>query len=361
MGAIFEPCCLTTTLGSLPHSDVERGTALIFEHTPHIPAWSQFPRRAVEENMIRQFTEGMANLAVDGDRVYFDRTLPDYDEQLADFYARYLAVTEEQDEAALETFAISPEYAAGLPEFLAQLPAHTEPVVALKGQVSGPFTLGTTLTDQNRRLAYYDDYLRDMVVKTVALKARWQIKRLGACGRPVMIFIDEPSLLSFGSSTFITIGDEDVLGDLKEVTDEIHRWGALAGVHCEEDTDWSLLMRSELDILSFDAYDHVQGMTLYPRELAAFLERGGSLAWGIVPTLDREAAASETVESLRRRFERGLDMLARKGFDRDLLLRRALITPSCGAGGVLTVELAERVLSLLQVLAAILRGELVPG
>jgi methionine synthase II (cobalamin-independent) len=361
MEPIFEPCCLTTTVGSLPHTDVARGTALIFEHTPQIPAWVQLPRRTVEENMVHQFTEGMAGLAEDGGRVYFDRTLPDFDEQLTDFYARYLAVTEEQDDTALETFAISPACAAGFPEFLAQLPAHIEPVVALKGQITGPFTLGTTLTDQDRRFAYYDDSLRDMVVKTTVLKARWQIKHLAAYGRPVMIFIDEPSLLSFGSSVFITISEEDVLRDLKEVTDEIHSWGALAGVHCEEDTDWSLLMRSELDILDFDAYDHMRGITLYPRELAAFLERGGSLGWGIVPTLDREAAASETVESLRQRFERGLDTLARKGFDRDLLLRRALITPSCGAGGVLTEELAERVLSMLQELAAILRGEFTSG
>jgi hypothetical protein len=44
-----------------------------------------------------------------------------------------------------------------------------------------------------------------------------------------------------------------------------------------------------------------------------------------------------------------------KGFDRELLLRRALITPSCGAGGVLDEPLAERVLRLLQELSDTLR------
>ena len=47
--------------------------------------------------------------------------------------------------------------------------------------------------------------------------------------------------------------------------------------------------------------------------------------------------------------------MAGKGFDRELLLRRALITPSCGAGGVLTVPLAERVLEMLSELSATLR------
>jgi hypothetical protein len=137
----------------------------------------------------------------------------------------------------------------------------------------------------------------------------------------------------------------------------IHAQGGLAGVHCEANTDWSLLMEADLDILDFDAYDHMQAITLYPTELRAFLERGGSLGWGIVPTLDREAAATETVPSLLARFDEGVERLVRKGFERELLLRRALVTPSCGAGGVLTEPLAERVLGLLRQLSTALRKQ----
>ncbi|MCP4516164.1 MAG: hypothetical protein GY824_13175, partial [Delftia sp.] len=115
------------------------------------------------------------------------------------------------------------------------------------------------------------------------------------------------------------------------------------------------LMESDLDILDFDAYDHMQAITLYPAELRAFLERGGSLGWGIVPTLDKEAAGTETIPSLLARFDQGVERLVQKGFERDLLLRRALITPSCGAGGVLDETLAERVLDLLRQLSAALR------
>ena len=116
----------------------------------------------------------------------------------------------------------------------------------------------------------------------------------------------------------------------------VHKQGGLAGVHCEANTDWSLLMETDLDILVFDAYDHMQSITLYPDHLHTFFERGGSLGWGIIPTLDREAAATETLESLTARFDDGLEQLVTKGFDKEQLLRRALITPSCGAGGVLT-------------------------
>jgi hypothetical protein len=351
----FEARCLATTLGSLPHTDVARGTNLMFQSTPQIPAWVQFPRRTFVENMMVQFTEGMPGLVNGGDRVFFDTSTPDLPEHLTGFYTRYLAATEIGDADAMDSFGLSAHYAAGFHAFMARLPDQLLLPVALKGQVTGPFTLGTNLLDQERRCAYYDDTLHDVIVKSVCLKAMWQIERLNAFGLPVMIFLDEPALLGFGSSTFLTISREDVLRDLNEVAEAIHSRGALAGIHCEANTDWSLLMESDLDILDFDAYDHMQVITLYPAELRTFLERGGNLGWGIVPTLDPEAAATETLPSLLARFEEGMDLLVQKGFDGELLRRRALITPSCGAGGALSESLAERVLDILRQLSTTLR------
>jgi hypothetical protein len=355
--SVFEPCCLATTLGSLPHVDVVRGTRLMFESTPEIPCWVQFPKRVFYENMMVQFTEGMPSLVEDteAEKFYFDVDATDYVDQLTDFYTRYLAVAEAGDTGALDTFGLSSRYAAGFGEFVGRLPEHVTSAVMLKGQVTGPFTLGTNLLDQNSRCSYYDDQLRDVIVKTVMLKAAWQMVKLEPFGRRVTIFLDEPGLLGYGSQTFITVSREDIISDVNEVVAAIHERGGLAGVHCEENTDWSLLMETDLDVLDFDAYDHMQAITLYPAELQAFLARGGSLGWGIVPTLDKEAAAAATVPSLLARFDEGVDRLVSRGFDREYLLRRALITPSCGAGGVLTEPLAERVFDLLHQLSVALR------
>jgi hypothetical protein len=358
----FEPCCLATTIGSLPHTDAARATRLMLQSTPEIPSWVQFPKRDFHENMMMQFTEGLPALIQDGDRISFSTLTENYAEQLTDFYERYLAATEEGQNIksrseALDSFSLSSQYAIGFSEFMARLaePSVSGAAVMLKGAVTGPFTLGTNLVDQNGRCAYYDEQLRDVIVKTVSMKAMWQMERLGAFGLPVMIFIDEPSLLGFGKMTFLSISREDVIGDINEVAAVIHAKGGIAGVHCEENTDWSLLMETDLDVLDFDAYDHIQGITLYPAELTRFFERGGCLGWGIVPTLDKNAAATETVESLLERFEEGIEQFVVRGFDRELLRRRALITPSCGAGGVLTEPLAERVLDLLRNLSITLR------
>ena len=329
----------------------------MFESTPEIPSWVQFPKRDFHESMMIQFTEGMPALVQDADRFFFSALVDDYVEQLTDFYQRYISVTEDRKDDALDSFRISPKYAAGFREFISHLPERTASGVPimLKGQVTGPFTLGTNLTDQDGRCAYYDDQLRDVIVKTIEMKAIWQIVQLNAFNLPVMIFLDEPSLLGFGKQTFLTISRQDVIKDINEVAEGIHAQGGIAAVHCEENTDWSLLMETELDILDFDAYDHLQAITLYPEELDKFLKRGGCLGWGIIPTLDRDAAARETVSSLLLRFEQGIEQLEIKGFDRETLLQRALITPSCGAGGVLTEPLAEHVLGLLRQVSTTLR------
>ena len=328
----------------------------MFDSTPEIPSWVQFPKRTFQENMMVQFTEGMPGLMRDRDRMYFNTKSNDFTDQLTECFTYYLAATENGALDALDHFAISTQYAAGFTEFINRLQEQNIPRVALKGQVTGPFTLGINLLDQDDRCAYYEDQLRDMIVKTVGLKAMWQMAQLKAFNQKLIILIDEPSLINFGSQMFLTVSREDIIRDLNEVAALIHNQGGLAGIHCEANTDWSLLMETNLDILVFDAYDHMQAITLYPAELRAFLERGGCLGWGIVPTLDREAAATETVSSLMLRFEEGIDLLVNKGFDRELLLKRTLITPSCGAGGVLTEPMAERVLSLLRDLSLTLRG-----
>jgi hypothetical protein len=114
-------------------------------------------------------------------------------------------------------------------------------------------------------------------------------------------------------------------------------------VHCCGNTDWSILLQTSVDILSFDAYEYAVNVSLYPEELAAFLDRGGTLAWGITPKTP--AAYGETVASLTERLLSGIELLVDKGLHRDDVLRASLVTPSCGLGP-LSEDLAERVCEL---------------
>jgi hypothetical protein len=68
---------------------------------------------------------------------------------------------------------------------------------------------------------------------------------------------------------------------------------------------------------------------LYPDDLAAFLERGGVLAAGIVPTSDD--ATLLVVQELTDRLLRRLPELS-PAMDAEQAGRQLLITPACGLG-----------------------------
>ena len=168
-------------------------------------------------------------------------------------------------------------------------------------------------------------------------------------GTPTMIFFDEPSLSSFGSA-FSSLNREDVVHSLNECFDAVK---GLKGIHCCGNTDWSVLLSTHLNILSFDAYGYLETLYLYPKELKAFLERGGILAWGIVPT--SEDVLKEEAGSLVKRFKEGVETLSKNGIDQTLL-QRAILTPSCGIAS-LPIPLAERVCQLTAEVSKRLRGE----
>ena len=169
----------------------------------------------------------------------------------------------------------------------------------------------------------------------------------------VIIFVDEPYLASFGSA-YVSLSREGVVAMLNEVVEAIHAEGGLAGVHCCGNTDWSLLTECGTDIISFDAYGYAETIALYPDELKAFLDRGGVLAWGIVPT--SEAIVRETEASLADRLERGLALLQAKGLDRSRLLDACLVTPSCGTGPM-AVDRAEKAVRDTAAVSAAMRAK----
>ncbi|MBI5678680.1 MAG: hypothetical protein HZC52_09410 [Planctomycetes bacterium] len=102
-------------------------------------------------------------------------------------------------------------------------------------------------------------------------------------------------------------------------------------------------MESKVDIVSFDAYEFMDKYLMYWREIKAFFDRGGYLAWGIVTTSPKITGVS--LNQLVTKLEEGIQFLVNKGLSKTLIKERSIITPSCGTG-TLTIEEAERVMML---------------
>ncbi len=198
------------------------------------------------------------------------------------------------------------------------------------------------MTDQDKKAIIYNTELKEALVKALAMRARWQTKRLKEFAREVIMFIDEPYLVSVGSSV-VNIQRDVILDGLNEVSAAIRAEGGIVGIHCCGNTDWDLVLSSDIDILNFDAYECAGSLALYPEAVGGFLKKDGRLAWGIVPTSDK--IENETAESLLKRLEAGIDGLVKKGLDRGLIAAASIITPSCGCGS-LPVKTAEAVAAM---------------
>ncbi len=344
---------LTTHLGSVPHpviGDLPQHLVELLD----IPAWTQHPRRSFHENMYSQYTPGLPGVVVDElrEKVSVD-TRTDLSPALEQFYNSYLA-----DD--LDAFALHPDYAPGFFAMLENLRAQPEGQrlsTWAKGQVTGPISFGLTVTDQDLRASLYNEQMADVIIKNTAMLGRWQARQLQTARENTIIFLDEPYLASFGSA-FISLSRAQVTAYLDEIYEAIHAEGALGGVHCCANTDWGLLLATQVDILNLDAYGYIQNLALYPLELREFLDRGGAICWGIVP--NNENILQETPSGLAERLRNGLELIHNKAAARgmrittDELAARSLLAPACGLGST-SVEIAGLVFEVLAETSRILK------
>jgi methionine synthase II (cobalamin-independent) len=351
---VFQANGLATLIGSLPLTDHREAAALILDHMPEIPMWAQLPANR-DEGMMAQFTPGLPGLCRRQDTVLVELNGDTFHDELLKFYEEYMAVSEGRIKLDDSRFTLTEDTARGFFTFLKQLGTTAVFPEAVKGQITGPFTFCTGIHDQDKRAIFYDPQVRDAAVKLLALKARWQAEQLSQFKKPVIIFFDEPALAGYGSSEFTSISREEVGQCLEEAFEPVHQVGGLTGVHVCANTDWSLVLDSSADIVSFDAYAYFDRFILYADQVKAFLDSGRTLAWGIVPTLNAEDLARETAASLLHQFKDKIKQIELLGIDVHRLINQSLITPACGSG-TLSVDLAKKVLKITREISQEIRN-----
>jgi hypothetical protein len=346
---------MATGIGSLPFDNPEKALALILAELPEAPHWPQLPRRSSREHFVYQFLQPLVvcgMLVPRGNRWVFDMARDTSAECLTDFYTTCLPAEDGAPECR-RSFLPSPEAAAGFHAFLSRMRSEDLGRARfLKGQIAGPLTVALELKDEEGRPAYYQADLRDTVVRTLALNARCQAAALSGLGRTPIIFVDDPAISACGSRLHLALNRETILEDLNFIFTAIRSEGAVTGVHSCEAVDWSLLMQTQVQILSLDAYRFGASLIPYAAELKTFIERGGVVAWGIVPTLDDPFR--ESGESLLRRLNGLWGQLFPKGPDRASVLRQSMVTPACGTG-LLSVDQADRIYRLTAEVSSLIR------
>ena len=338
---------LATGVGSLPHKDADSALDLIFKSVPQAPFWPQLPKRDLREGMVAQFSENLPCLEFANGNLSFSPK--DKEKKLELFYERIIA----QD---IDYFKISSDFALGLGKFYQRLEkSGLKNIEFIKLQVTGPFTFAASIKDEKGAALLHDPVFMQAIIKGLSMKALWQIKLFRKFGKKIMLFFDEPYLGCFGSA-YTPINREDVVKGLTEIAEGIKSKDVLVGLHCCGNTDWSIFTDvAPIEIINFDAFSFLDKLVLYADNLKGFLQRGGILCWGIVPT--QEFSSRETAASSTKKIQAGIEALSKKGLDRKLVLRNLMISPSCGLG-TLDSQKAEQVFGLLQETSALIKKSL---
>ena len=330
----------TTGIGSLPFVDPVKASEFTI-NSVDIPFWPQLPKRGFREFMIPQYIEGFPFVFFEEDKLWIERG----DEgELTSFYEKV---------GRGEDFPMSKDFAAGFFAFLELLKKKQEKLETVKGHITGPITFTLGLTDRNRRPIYFDEELRELSLELLKGKARWQISQLKPFADEVVIFVDEPVMSAIGSSSYVGVNNDEVVRMLKTVVHAIRNSGATTGIHCCSKADWSLAIKSGVDILSFDAFDYAESIHLYPEEIKQFTDKGGFLAWGIVPST--EQFRWTTQNNLKSRLEEEMATLEKMGISSETLHKQCLLTPSCGTGSM-EKEDNDKIFNLLKELRAAYLG-----
>ncbi len=300
---------LTTAMAVMPHTDMEK--ALQCALALDIPFWPQLPRLSYYEDMYVQASEHFPGILLDMEK----KTLSFSMERFIEEYEQALSRFEDPG-----YFDISPRYSAVYHRFLK---LDLSGRAAIRGQLEGPISFGLNVLDENRRPILFDDTIRPFLFEFMARRADVQLARLKAMNPQAFMFIDEPGL----QFLFSALSGYDAAAAFKEMETFFASIRRPRGVHLCGNPDWDFLLNLDLDVLSLDIYSNGEVFSQYAASIKKFLDRGGVIVWGLVPT-NVEPFEKETFGSLEARLEQVWETLERKGIETGWLLERSLLSPA---------------------------------
>jgi len=326
---------LTTAMAVMPHKDVDR--ALEVALSMDIPFWPQLPLYSYYEDMYVQASEHFPGILLDMEKRTLKFSIEKFITELEETMSHF-------DEP--EYFEISEAYSVVYKRFL-ELDLSDRP--AIRGQLEGPISFGFNVVDQDDRPILFDDTVRSFMLEFMAKRVNAQLNRLKKLNPNAFIYVDEPGL-QFLFSALAGYGDVAARGDMENFFSMIER---PRGVHLCGNPDWDFLLGMDLDILSLDVYTNGEVFASYANSIRKFLDRGGVLVWGIVPT-NLEPFEEEDLDSLGERLKQTWNLLGQGGIDPEFLRSRSLLSPATcclvNPDGEKTVEKAFKMIKHLSIM-----------
>ena len=313
-------------VGSLPQADAQSAVRVQCQAFPEVPAWPQMPKRTIRERITLQGLSGLPGLHFKQDGTATWKPPP------GGWNILSMKLVEARKSGELNSAALTPDDAAGFFAFLKEGPSFFKPELqAVKGQCVGPVTLGMALRSPEGKPCLRDQEAMEALVEYLTNHALWQARTLSTLGKPVVMFLDEPSRGGW-DPVEMGLDPRTVRGWYDRILGPLQEEGVLTGLHACGKGPFAWALRSCVEIFHFDGHRFLDPLLGESGDLAAFLGQGGWLSFGMVPTAMSHGVFPEAA-GLVDRWMRFAHELSRRGVPSGTLAAQSAFSTSCGLGG----------------------------
>ncbi len=306
----FQGRCQTTAMGIMPHDDIEK--ALELSLSLDIPFWPQLPNVSYYEDMYAQASEYFPGIMVDTENKRITFNSREFESQLTSYSEKILDPT---------AFSLSENYSVVYHHFLNR---NLRNYTAIRGQLIGPVSFGFKVTDENKIPIIYHEQVRALLFDFLKQKINAQYHEMHNKNDNAFVWLDEPGL-GWVFSGLSGYSDQQARKEYQDFLQDLDGPGAL---HLCAKVNLPYLLELGPQIISFDAYQLELMPIGYTSAVASFLNKGGLISWGIVPT-DSITLETETPQRLVDRLTSYWEVVANNSkLSLDDIAAQALIAPA---------------------------------
>jgi len=266
-------------MGIMPHRDIDRALELAL--SLDIPFCPQLPNVSIYEDMYIQASQNFPGIAIDFDKGKLVFNTTRFEQELDEYFMKM---------DCPETFALTKEYSTVFHEFLSK---ELQGYKAVRGQVTGPVSFGFKVLDENLKPIIYNDEVRAVLFDFIQKKVNVQYQELKKRNPNAFVWLDEPGL-GYAFSALSGYNEQQAKEDYHDFLEGLE---GPKGLHLCADVNLPYLLELGVEILSFDAYQIEFMPKQYSSSVAEFLESGGIISWGIIPT-ESATLVTQTPETL---------------------------------------------------------------
>jgi hypothetical protein len=333
-------------VGALPYNTIKGTTAMLaklFKETPYIPI---LPNVSQTDTMKNRVFANIPGVVYDSEKLILKVGTQEHKDNIADFEKAF----NNPNIKNLENYGFEAEFLEKYFQMIKKFKSKYAYINLL-----GPFTVSQILISTAKEQCLADKSYRKLFIHAICVKALWlieKIKQINPNTTPIVI-LEEPMFGQFG---MVKRENNEVTADLvinlfSKVTEKLKKAGAIVGVQCFEKCDWSIPIKAGVDLISYDAYNNPNNLSIIPEILIDFLRKGGIINWGIVPVVSDTMVRGLTIDYLEKRLSSTIAGIVLAGVPAELLYRNIMVSLNSDTDK-LSILFAEKAILLATQLAS---------